>query len=356
MLIFLSIAAFAAEPLGLTLDIGRDLLLVDGRETLTVSAIMDDGTVQTVDSGVEWTSSRADVAEISRNGVAAGLQPGVTEVVASWKGLESMALVVEVVDETPTRVHIEPPQAEVLPGARVQLELVATLADGRKASATRQATWIARYQDVADVDDGLVYGKVEGDTSVTASFRGTRAPSANVTVQIPKAVGLTVDPPISVMVVGSRVNLEARAVFATGHSLDVSKRVTWLSSSPNTLHVDGAGRMTAIRAGNARVQTSWDDLTVPAMNIEVIGGDVQKLRFVEGTRSVAAGGGMTLSVEGKVEGRWVDLTHAADWISSDELVLLTGRSGLVTGVVRGRATVTARYGSLAQAVEVVVTP
>ncbi|TNE90176.1 MAG: hypothetical protein EP330_08955 [Deltaproteobacteria bacterium] len=355
MLTFLAFTALAAEPLGLTLDIQRDLLLVDGREQLTVTAILDDGTTERVEHEVEWVSSRADIVDVSRDGVAAGLQVGEAEVTASWKGLTTQPLKVEVVDLPPWRVHIEPTVLEVLPGATAELELIATLEDGRQASATRQALWQTRYSDVATVQDGIVTGKVEGETSVTATFRGTRAPSSHVNVRIPKAVGVTLDPQVPVMIVGSRVNLAARAVFATGHSLDVSKRVKWESTAPDVLHVDGAGRLTAIRGGSATIQAKWDDLEVAPLDVQVISGNVKRLRVGEGKRTVGSGDVLTVTVEGQISGRWVDLTHAVEWISSDDQVLLAAPGGLVTGVSRGRVTVTARYGALSEATEIVVT-
>lgn len=356
MLLLLSTIAIAAEPVGLTLDLEHDAVLVDGREQLSATAVYDDGTTKRIFSSIQWISSSADVLEISRDGMAAGLESGTAQVKAEWGGLTSSPLTVEVLDLTPTRLHIEPVSIEILPGTTARLELIATFADGRKANATRKANWIARYPDIAEVDVGMVYALVEGETSVTASWRGTRAPSANIVVAVPDAVGLTVDPPIELMPVGAKVNLSARAVFMSGHSLDVSKRVQWESSAPGTLAVDGAGRLTALRAGTATVSTAWEDLTVPPLEIQVIGGDVKKLRFKEGARSVSAGGVLNLQVQGQVGSRWIDLTHASEWISSDRQVLLAGRSGLLTGVQRGRVKLTAQFGALATAVDIVVTP
>ncbi|MCO4745092.1 MAG: hypothetical protein KC912_09905 [Proteobacteria bacterium] len=356
MLLLFSIAALAAEPLGLTLDLSHDVVLVDGREQLHATAIFDDGTTKRLYSGLDWSSSSSDVLEISRDGVAAGLEVGSVQVEAVWGGLKSAPLTVEVIDSGPKRLHIEPVSVEIMPGVSASLELIATFEDGRKADATRLADWTARYSDVAQVEAGRVTGMVEGETSVTASWRGTRAPSASVRVNVPKAVGLTVDPPVEVLVVGGRVNLAAHAVFQTGHSLDVSKRVRWESTAPDVLQVDGAGRLTALRAGTAIISTSWEHLEPSPLRVEVIGGDVKKLRVKQGNRSVAAGDGLTLHVEGLVGSRWVDLTHAAEWISSDARVLLAGQGGLVTGVGRGRVKLTAQYGALADAVEVVVTP
>ena len=356
MFVFLAITALAAEPLGLTIDLGQDVVLIDGREQLTGHVIYDDGSVRTVEEPMEWTSSAPDVLEITPDGVAAGLQVGFTEVSATWSGIRSLPLVVEVVDLEPKRLHLEPVAVELLPGSTTDLRLIATFDDGRQANATRQATWLTRYRSVASVDHGQVTAHLEGKTLVTASYRGTRAPSAEVKIHIPEALGLIVDPPVSMMVTGSRINLSAKAVFPDGHSLDVSDRVSWKSNAPDVVVVDAVGRITALRTGRAQIFTRWNALSIAPIGIEVVAGTVEALRFEGDVRTVAADEVLHMTVEGLVAGQWIDLTHAVSWISSDHQVLLAEDSGLVTGVARGRTSLTARYGPVAASVDIVVIP
>ena len=126
--------------------------------------------------------------------------------------------------------------------------------------------------------------------------------------------------------------------------------------APDVVVVDAVGRITALRTGRAQIFTRWNALSIAPIGIEVVAGTVEALRFEGDVRTVAADEVLHMTVEGLVAGQWIDLTHAVSWISSDHQVLLAEDSGLVTGVARGRTSLTARYGPVAASVDIVVIP
>ncbi len=118
-------------------------------------------------------------------------------------------------------------------------------------AAAQKLTWSSKNKKIATVSGGRITAKKVGKTSVTVRTGNGRKASLKVVV-VKKAVRTKkvriVTPPTKMQAGASAVLRAAiTPAKATGAAL------TWKSSNPDILKVDAAGRVTALKAGTAKI-------------------------------------------------------------------------------------------------------
>jgi hypothetical protein len=135
----------------------------------------------------------------------------------------------------------------------VEIDLAALGVEGRTAvvraaSADHPNTIIAR----PTVAGGRLALGLPPASAVLVSL--DRAPDSGA------PVGLRLEPPTADLDRHRVVQLRAVATLADGGELDVSDRVTWVSSDPATVRVNSTGLAASLASGTAELTASWDDL------------------------------------------------------------------------------------------------
>ena len=225
---------------------------------------------------------------------------------------------------TPSRIEIIEGESAVL-SASVSPE----------AASDRAVAWSSSDRSVAIVDKaGTVHGLRPGIATVTATAEGKSGTCA-VTVKA-KAVGVT-----EVTLDKTELTLtegETETLTATVKPDNADNRkVTWSSDKTEIATVDGAGKVTAVKAGEAVVTVTTEDggktatckVTVKAKAVPVTGVDVNP--WV-----------MTLSVRGTSKLSYTirpaDATNQnVKWESESPSVATVDSEGNVQGVAAGTA-------------------
>lgn len=225
---------------------------------------------------------------------------------------------------TPSRIEIIEGESAVL-SASVSPE----------AASDRAVAWSSSDRSVATVDKaGTVHGLRPGTATVTATAEGKSGTCA-VTVKA-KAIGMT-----EVTLDKTELTLtegETETLTATVRPDNANNRkVTWSSDKTEVATVDGAGRVTAVKAGEAVVTVTTEDggktatckVTVKAKAVPVTGVDVNP--WV-----------MTLSVRGTSKLSYTirpaDATNQnVKWESESPSVATVDSEGNVKGVAAGTA-------------------
>ena len=225
---------------------------------------------------------------------------------------------------TPSRIEIIEGESAVL-SASVSPE----------AASDRAVAWSSSDRSVATVDKaGTVHGLRPGTATVTATAEGKSGTCA-VTVKA-KAIGVT-----EVTLDKTELTLtegETETLTATVRPDNADNRkVTWSSDKTEIATVDGAGRVTAVKAGEAVVTVMTEDggktatckVTVKAKAVPVTGVDVNP--WV-----------MTLSVRGTSKLSYTirpaDATNQnVKWESESPSVATVDSEGNVKGVAAGTA-------------------
>ena len=172
---------------------------------------------------------------------------------------------------------VTPSRIEIIEGGSAALSVRIS----PEAASDRVVSWSSSDRSVATVDKtGTVQGLKPGTATVTATAEGKSGTCA-VTVKA-KAVNVTevtLDKTELTMTEG-----ETETLTATVRPDNADNRkVTWSSDKTDVATVDGAGKVTAVRAGEAVVTVTTEDggktasckVTVKAKAVPVTGVDVK---------------------------------------------------------------------------------
>ena len=286
------------------------------------------------DRAVAWSSSDRSVATVDKSGTVHGLRPGTATVTATAEGKSgTCAVTVKAKAVNVTEVTLDKTELTLTEG-----ETETLTATVRPDNAdNRKVTWSSDKTDVATVDgDGKVTAVKAGEAVVTVTTEdGGKTASCKVTVKA-KAVNVT-----EVTLDRTELTLtegETETLTATVKPDNADNRkVTWSSDKTEIATVDGTGKVTAVKPGEAVVTVTTED-----------GG---KTASCKGTVKAKAGAvtgvevnpwAVTLSVRGTSKLSYTirpaDATNQnVKWESESPSVATVDSEGNVQGVAAGTA-------------------
>ncbi|MCR5123940.1 MAG: Ig-like domain-containing protein [Treponema sp.] len=212
----------------------------------------------------------------------------------------------------------------------------------------KTVTWTSSNEDVATVTSaGLVTGIAEGSATITATVGGKTATCAvTVSATAVAVTSVALDKTTASVNVGDTTTLTA--TVSPDNATDST--VTWTSSNEDVATVTSAGVVTGLAVGSASITATAGGksatcvVTVNAATVAVTSVTLNKT-----TVSVPIGGTTTLTAT-------VSPDNATDstvtWTSSDEDVATVTSAGVVTGLAKGSATITATAGGKSATCEV----
>ena len=286
------------------------------------------------DRAVAWSSSDRSVATVDKAGTVHGLRPGTATVTATAEGKSgTCAVTVKAKAVNVTEVTLDRAELTLTEGETETL--TATVkpdnADNRKVA------WSSDKTDVATVDGaGKVTAVKAGEAVVTVTTEdGGKTASCKVTVKA-KAVNVT-----EVTLDKTELTLtegETETLTATVRPDNADNRkVTWSSDKTEIATVDGAGRVTAVKAGEAVITVTTEDggktatckVTVKAKTVPVTGVEVNPWVV---TLSVRGTSKLSYTI------RPADATNQnVKWESESPSVATVDSEGNVQGVAAGTA-------------------
>ena len=234
------------------------------------------------DRAVAWSSSDRSVATVDKAGTVHGLRPGTATVTATAEGKSgTCAVTVKAKAIGVTEVTLDKTELTLTEG-----ETETLTATVRPDNAdNRKVTWSSDKTEIATVDGaGRVTAVKAGEAVVTVMTEdGGKTATCRVTVKAKaKAVNVT-----EVTLDKTELTLtegETETLTATVKPDNADNRkVTWSSDKTEVATVDGASKVTAVKAGEAVVTVMTEDggktatckVTVKAKVVPVTGVDVK---------------------------------------------------------------------------------
>ena len=234
------------------------------------------------DRAVAWSSSDRSVATVDKAGTVHGLRPGTATVTATAEGKSgTCAVTVKAKAIGVTEVTLDKTELTLTEG-----ETETLTATVRPDNAdNRKVTWSSDKTEIATVDGaGRVTAVKAGEAVVTVMTEdGGKTATCRVTVKAKaKAVNVT-----EVTLDKTELTLtegETETLMATVKPDNADNRkVTWSSDKTEVATVDGASKVTAVKAGEAVVTVMTEDggktasckVTVKAKEVPVTGVDVK---------------------------------------------------------------------------------
>jgi hypothetical protein len=318
-------------------------LLLQGEESVTLTAVYPDGSKRDVTGEAEWTSSDERVADIV-NGVVKGHQSGTATLTASY-GTKTASIRVDV-DKT-IKLDVDEENVFLRVNGTKQLKLTAQNAQGQTSDVTATATWQSSNESVAYVNKGRITGNKSGTAIITATYNGK---SVQTTVDVEVARRLDISDTKLVMRSDDTSHVTLTATFADGSTENVTDKASWRSDNEDVAYAS-KGAITAYKAGTATITGSYGGKSA-TVNVYV---DIPSA-LVTSSKNIYLEIGEQFEAdaiavyEDEVE---TVVTDEAQWRTSDEDIV-TVEKGVLTGVASGTADVTAVYGGRSVVLKVYV--
>jgi len=323
---------------------GASSLAAGLSEQLTAQGTYTDSSTQTITNQVTWQSSDSTVATVSSTGMLKSLKAGtvtVSAVLSSVTGTASVTVSSAVLSS----INVGTPSPSLASGGTEQLTATGVYSDGSSASLTTQVAWSSSDGSVAVVNSvGLLTALKAGSVSVMASMGGVSG-TANITVNAPSLVSITVSPLAFTIASGQSKQLSAMGVYSDGTSSDVTSQATWSSASSSFATVSSSGLVAGVSAGSSTITATIGAKSGSAV-ATVTSALLTSIVVTPATASIATGQSQAFTASGIFsDGSTTDITNSVEWSSSSTSYATIDPTGLATGVGAGVATITASSGS-----------
>ena len=274
-----------------------------------------------------WKATGKAVS-ISKSGLVQALKPGdATITLTTDRGV--VATVQVTVTQKATTISFKSKQIKVpINGTSV---LKPTF--GPAGSNRWTVTFTSANTDIATVDEnGVVSGHSLGKTKITAKLHNKKTATITVWVVIPV----------------EEVRIPESAELARGKTLTLKpeylpenateKKVKWTSLSPKVASVTSGGVVKGMKAGTAVIRAQTDNGVIAECTVTVYNPVTQvKLNRTSLTLSLYEQKTLTATYKPK------NAAHTLiTWSSSNKKVATVDENGLVTGLAKGKCTITAK--------------
>ena len=351
-----TVVAPAGPPTSLEVIPDAVALSSAGRTHLAAVAHWADGTVAEVTAAASWTSDSPLLA-VAGNGPAAGtvlgLGVGAARIRASFQGASAACQLS--LEPGPATAEAWPPTQALALGTAVPLTATLLSPSGDASDVTGDVTWVSSAPAIAFVTNApdqprTVVGRSAGTATLLGKVDGWTA-QASARVTTATLSGLQLVPPPALLRWWPAAFL-AVGQFSDGSVQDLTRQVSWSSSSPVRMRIRGTGldrgQSQVLPGASGAVDVSARARGGPVSTAGGLAIDSTVLLTVEvvGTGSLAAGTEGQLQALGHgADGATVDVTGLAGWFSADPAVAVVSsriRPGRVRALQPGNVVVSAQ--------------
>ena len=235
-----------------------------------------------------------------------------------------------------TNITLDKTALELTEGETATLTATITPSD----ATDKTVTWATSDESIATVDNGVITAISEGTATITAKAGNyTATCTITVNMKVVEVTGITLDKEIITLLEGETMVLSA-TIFPINTT---DRKITWTSTNKDIAYVNIRGRITAVSAGTtfitAQAGNYIDTCVVIVKKMGVI--DVTGITLNTNIATLAEGETCTLIATLTPS----DATDKTITWTSDNISVATVNEGVVTAIVPGTATITAKAGN-----------
>ena len=292
------------------------------------------------DKSLSWTSSDESVATIDENGKVTAISKGSATITATAKdGSGTTASCSFTVKRLVTAITLDKTSISMERGKNDVTETIIATVTPSDASNT-SVSWSSSDLSVAKVSsEGVVTGLARGNAVITARASDGSGVSAQCAVEIYQYVaGITLSETSLTLKEGQIQTVTATVAPATAND----KTITWLSLNPSVATVDNTGKITAVSKGSTAIRVTANDGSGESSTCYVtVNRPVVSISLDKSSLTISRG-------KTNVKETLIATVAPSDasntsviWSSSDWSVASVSYEGVVTGLARGNAIITA---------------
>lgn len=318
-----------------TIKLDKDFTYINIDSGTTLVATVGSDTAS--NKSITWSSSNTDIVTVDQGGYVYGKAIGTAVITATAAdGGGAVATCVVQVVHPVTGIKLGNSVLNMYQG---ETKIISVTVEPRGATV-KALKWESSDPSIATVDeDGEVTAVAPGKCKVTATSTDGNNVTATCTVYVKSTVnatGMTLTPSTVNFRVGETRNLTVRTT-----PTNVTETISWITSDPTVVLVDGNGQITAIGEGAAVITAYGRVSGVQATcNVTVDSAVVKATSLKLNTDQIIMLAGKTRAIQYRLLP--TNSTERINWISSDPSVATVDSDGIVTTVGPGRCEIIAQ--------------
>jgi trimeric autotransporter adhesin len=316
---------------------------------LKATGIYSDNSKKDLTSSVDWDSTDDSVASV-HNGFARSFGQGASTIKAVL-GSISGSRTLTVKSAALVSIHVTPVNPKAALGTSTQFTATGIFSDDSAQDLTSQVTWNSSSPSVAFVSNaadslGLATSFEMGTTSISAVL-GSVTGSTTLTVTSAILVSIQVTPVSPSIAKGTTRQFAATGIYSDQSTQDLTKQVTWSSSSPSVASVSNAagsnGLAAALAVGKTGVGATLG-FVYGTTTLDVTAATLVSIELSPADSSISKGTTLQFAATGIYSDTSTqDLTKQVTWNSSNSSVAsvsnAAGSNGLASALGIGSATI-----------------
>ncbi|WP_318417505.1 Ig-like domain-containing protein [Photobacterium leiognathi] len=350
-----------------SIDGDSDVSLYKGDKlSLIVEGIYSDGSKSPLKDEVKWHLSSEDTAVINNKGILTGINSGNVEVKASYKGIESNIIRVNVIDVVLSSIKISVDSASyttsdvsTYKGGKVSLIAEGIYSDGLKSLLTNEVQWHLSIEDIAKINNkGILTGINSGNVELKASYKGIESNIINVSINdaVLSSINISIksmlpDASDASIHSGGQLLLAAEGVYSDGSTSPLTNGLKWHSSTLDIALINDKGVLTGVNTGGVEVKASYQGIESNIINVSITDAilssmniSIKSISSDASDASIYRGDKLSLAAEGIYsDGSTSPLTNEVKWHSSAVGIAQIDDKGVLTGIHSGNVDVKASY-------------
>ncbi len=334
--------------------------------SLIVEGIYSDGSKSPLKDEVKWHLSSEDTATINNKGILTGINSGNVEIKASYKGIESNIIRVNVIDVVLSSIKISVDSASyttsdvsTYKGGKLSLIAEGIYSDGLKSLLTNEVQWHLSIEDIAKINNkGILTGINSGNVELKASYKGIESNIINVSINdaVLSSINISIksmlpDASDASIHSGGQLLLAAEGVYSDGSTLPLTNGLKWHSSTLDIAQINDKGVLTGVNTGGVEVKASYQGIESNIINVSItdailssINISIKSMSSDASNTSIYRGDKLSLAAEGIYsDGSTSPLTNEVKWHSSAVGIAQIDDKGVLTGIHSGNVDVKASY-------------
>lgn len=287
---------------------------------------------------ISWTSDNPDIAQVDDNGKVTALKAGRAVITATKQDGVSAEAVVTVQNISAQTLTLD--KTELTLKANESSQLTASILPENTTDKT--ITWITSNESIAKVDgDGRVTAVAVGNATITAMTVNHLRAECEVTVEKANATGIAIDKE-AMGITSDDLEMhvgDVKTIFVSiKPETATDKTVTFKSSSPTVATVDATGKVTALALGETTITITAKSGVTAQITVKVIATPAALITLNKSEATLKATEMLKLEASVTPE---TTTDKSVTWSTSDANTVNVDKTGLVTAVSVGKATVTA---------------